>query len=180
MINKSVLIWLLFIAIILSSCQVFYRQIFGVDKEYKSSSYLEQKRYLERIGVDTSNIFFFKQSCIDSLAYLPYKLDNINDTSYSPVQFRIYKNDGQLHTAWQLCFGDLEKIGILSAYPPNRLNSQYPISQSLNISTDTNLLISKGYFPKIARYDYIIVGFWSESLGKKSTEMLKIDSSVHN
>jgi hypothetical protein len=61
------------------------------------------------------NPAYFDSLSTAKFAINTYKL--INKVPASPVQIRMYNNNGQFLYGWEQCFGDLKKLGILDILP---------------------------------------------------------------
>lgn len=165
------IIFVLFLSIIiLSSCSKILSIILGV-KDVCYETVDEQIMYLKKYDIDTSFLFYLKPEYIDSLEITTYCLDSFN--KFSPVQFRIYDNNGIFLGGWEQCFGNPKIIGFFDSIPPITKRGRLPINYNLSFQKDS-LFLQKIMtdIPNIKNYDYVIMGFWAKYLGSLSKKML--------
>ena len=165
---------LLVLLIFLNSCQPVLRKVYGL-KKIKDESFTEQKEYLIKNNLDTNNLFTFNKLYLDSLKTSSYYLTYSDSSSgFTPMQFRMYNSKGELESGWGICFGNSDEIKLFQEFPPEK--NPY-LNSNLNFYKDISLILkNEGEIIKpefyTENYDYIIVAFWAEYLGKHSRKML--------
>lgn len=145
-------------------------------KSPTTESALKQSITLKKWGVSDKNIFNINRLFIDSLGQsLNYTLDThmVKWNSYSPIQFRVYKNNGVFHTGWAYCFGSLNILNILQ--PDTILNlARLPLNRKLTLDSDLNFIdIHTDLKRKFQDYDYIILAFWASYYGRSARKMIQ-------
>ena len=142
----------------------------------KTESSLKQRIILKKWGVSEKNIFNINSLFIDSLGQsLNYTLDThmVKWNYYSPIQFRVYKNNGIFHAGWAYCFGSLNKLKILQNDSIIRL-TWLPLNDKLTLFNDINMLEKKDELNvNFTDYDYIILAFWASYYGRSAKKMLR-------
>lgn len=85
--------------------------------------------------------------------------------SASPMQVRVYDQNGDFLTGHAQCFGDFKKLNILDSYPP-RIIERLPINRDLkfhyelfmmNTTTQTKSIL----LVETPEFDYTIVVYWN-------------------
>jgi hypothetical protein len=156
-----------------SSCTLILSKALGL-KNPKVESFEEQKSYLKKYNLDTTNLYTFNPIYKDSLKLSTYYITYSDSIFFTPMQFRMYDSTGEFVAGWALCFGKVDVIGLYEQFPPKKL--EYT-NDKLNFYTDSNFILDRTgqkIDPKIFlnHYNYIIVGFWAEWLGRLSKDML--------
>jgi hypothetical protein len=149
--------------------------ILSIKSPTKESS-VKQSNILKKWGVSDNNLYNISSLFVDSLGQsLNYTLDThmVKWSTYSPIQFRVYKNNGVFYTGWAYCFGSLKTLNILQ--PDTILNlSRLPLNRKLTLNNDLNFIESYTELKsKIQDYDYIILAFWASYYGRSAKKMLQ-------
>lgn len=170
---------LLFIslAFLFSGCSIIH--YFSVS-EMRSESLAQAKEYLTRLSIDTNLAFQILPECVDSLSFLKYQIDIYkleHGTKASPIQLRMYDNNGTFIYGWTQCFGSIERLGLLDSIPLKQ-RKHLPVNKNLSFYNDLTLFnineIEKDKIVKSSvKYDYIIIVFWAEWTGWYSKNLLK-------
>lgn len=149
--------------------------------ERHDESLAEANIYLTQIGIDTNLSYQISKKSLDSLgnpkfALNLYKLET--GAKPSPVQVRMYDNEGRFLYGWEQCFGPLHKFDILDSIPFKHVN-YLPVNLNLTLKTDISLfqvnedqhnaLIKKGQ-----DFDYVIIVFWAKWAGWYSKNTLHL------
>ena len=130
---------------------------------------------LKKWKVRPDVVAVFDSTYLDSMKFVRYALDTqmLRHGSFSPVQFRVYGNDGSLYTAWQYCFGNMLILGTIK---DNRFQDvrHLPINRKLDFAHDSRLFLPiSGCIPDISKYNMVVVAFWDPYLGRSVRKMLK-------
>ena len=140
---------------------------------------MTQKKLLSKWKINTEYCFQIKADNIDSMKSVNYALDTqmVKRGYYSPIQFRVYLNDGSFYTGWEFCFGKLNKFGILKQDTITPIN-WLPVNPNLTFEKDKNVFLGEqcqDSFSKIdsGNYKYVIVAFWAGYYGRASRKMLQ-------
>ena len=140
---------------------------------------MTQKKLLSRWKIDTEYCYQIKADNIDSMRSVSYALDTqmIKRGYYSPIQFRVYLNNGKFYTGWEFCFGKLNKLGILKQ-DTITLISRLPVNPNLTFEKDKNIFLGEQCQDSLAKidpcnYKYVIVAFWAGYYGRASRKMLQ-------
>lgn len=164
MYNKILII---FCGLILSSCSLIH--LFSV-KERTSEKMDESNKILSKLKIDTLFSYQLYKNCIDSLSVEKYAINTYKlktKDGASPLQLRMYNNKGKFINGWEMCFGDIHKIGILDSIPFKRVK-HLPINYNLSLSSDLSIvnipnreLLQK----EIEKSDFIILLYWAKWAG---------------
>jgi hypothetical protein len=135
----------------------------------------QQVEFLSKNNIRSDNLLCFKKDCYYKLSDIEHILDTNSVGFFSPIQYRVYSSDGNLVGAWKSCLGDLEETGILNNIPPidttNRWGDFNPV---ICFSNDTSVIKPLNCtIPDIKDYDFVIIAFWADYLGKQSIDMMK-------
>ena len=166
--------FLIVIIVTLNSCQLLLREKFGIKKP-KKETFEDQKTFLIKNNLDTNNLYFFNPIYLDSIKTHSYYLTYTDSSAgLSPVQFRMYNKKGNFVAGWAQCFGDPKQIALYEQFPP-KTNDW--VNTHLNLFSDYKLLVDKdgkmiNPYEFVNGYDYIIIAFWAEYMGKLSRNML--------
>ena len=167
------LIAIILLTIILFSCSRIVGRMLGVNPKVESAN--EQLNYLNKIEIDTAYNYNFNSAMEDSISAVKYNLDTFQKAGYSPIQFRMYNNEGDFIGGWASCYGSLKRLQALDSFPL-KFNSvkHLPLNYNLTFQQDLNLIDSKSTLSSenIKNYDVIIIAFWAESMGKFSNDMM--------
>ena len=85
-------------------------------KKPKKENKNYQIKVLNKWKVESNYLFSLVSIYIDSMGQ---SINHTLDTHmykwgyYSPIQFRVYKNNGNFHAGWAYCFGSLNKLQII-------------------------------------------------------------------
>ena len=159
-------------SLIIMSCNRIVSSLYGIS-EPTNTSYSEMVNYLNKNDIDTTMLFTLKQGCFYSLTDSNYNIIK-DDSSCSPIQYRVYKGGAGIFLgSWQICYGSLDKIGFLNNMPPIDNDNRFDFNKKLSFSNDVQI-VSPIYtpIPDISQYDYVIIAFWADYLGKRSRNML--------
>jgi len=86
----------------------------------------------------------------------------------------MYNSKGDLVAGWEQCFGDPEGTRLYEQFPPRKFDW---INDKLNFYRDSNLVLDHegkeiNSFYYLNKYNYVIIAFWAEYMGKFSKNML--------
>ena len=165
----------------LTSCSTVLGLFLGIS-EPSDISENQMKKCLLDNGLDTNMLFVLKPNCFYALQDTSYNINKF-DTTYSPIQYRVYKGkNGVFLGSWQICYGSLNKIGFLDNVPPVDNKNRFIINSSLSYSNDLEIIRPiNNIYPDITEYDYVIIAYWADYLGRPSIKMLKLlESYISN
>ncbi len=136
--------------------------------------------YLNQLGIDTSYSYQLSYDYRDSLSVRKFAINTYKlqyKTSASPVQLRMYNNEGEFIYGWSQCFGSLKRFGILDSVPLKQV-SHLPVNMNLSFQNDINLfnispLEKEELHTAIEETDYVIVILWAMWAGWYSKDVLK-------
>ncbi len=117
-------------------------------------------------------MFDINELYADSIASI-YDLDTVNKKSFSPIQYRVYDNNGKCVGGWKICYGSKKRLGILDTIPPVVKGERFHLNPNLNFQHDIKLINDNIRIPSIKDYNYVIIVFWAQSLGILSKDLLK-------
>lgn len=170
------LLLIIFIAL-LQSCSLLH---YFTVSEKKNEEMSEINTFLINKGFDTINSFKINPFYIDSLSIKKFALNTYklkSGATASPVQLRIYNNNGEFLYGWEQCFGDLNKLGILDSLPFK--NVKYlPVNMQLSFENDISIIENISDFKKVLVNqnkicDYTIIVYWTIWAGWYSESTLK-------
>lgn len=180
---------IVFVLLLLALSQNTYAQgrifdLFTLGKEQKES-FEYQHEVLEKWKISQDYLFQFNPVMIDSMSLsIDYNLDLWdleNDNGFSPIQFRVFDNAGDLVTAWAYCYQSFNRHGILNE-PLSMLNHAY-LNKDLKLNNTLKMIENNESLTAelFQEYDYIIVAFWASYLGSGSRKMMQyIQNFVDN
>lgn len=169
--NKSILLLLI---IFFTSCQKVLKMYLGFNENLGIESTKRQHKYLNKKNIDTTNTYNFNLEEKPDFYNKKNRLDNVNDITISPIQFRVFNKEKKFESGWQVCFGKLEFTGLLDTFPIKKLDRNY----NPNLTFENQIKLIENYKLKEPNLiqedmDLYIFAFWSESTGKLSRNMLK-------
>ncbi|MBO4402144.1 MAG: hypothetical protein J5792_00455 [Bacteroidales bacterium] len=135
---------------------------------------------LKKWNVRPDVVAVFDSTCLDSMKVVRYALDTqmLRYASFSPIQFRVYENDGSLYTAWQYCFGNIRILGTIKDNSFQDI-PRLPINRNLDFAHDSSLFLPvSGSVPDISQYSRVVVAFWDPYFGRSVRKMLQLIQKV--
>lgn len=163
-----------------SGCATFGLKMKILFVPTKLESLEHQRKFLVKHDLDTTNLYRIKETYLDSLGTENYTLSKDSTNSFSPVQFRIYDNTGDLHFGWYVCFGDLSyflknnlPLDSLKTRNIKALNGNPKLQNDLNFF-DINKNEKELIWQKAKQSDYTVIYFWSAYLGKFTAEPAQV------
>ncbi len=159
----------------LSSCDLVH--ILTVRK-MSTESMKESNKFLSKYKIDTTFSYQVYKNCIDSLSVEKYAINTYklkSGTAASPLQLRMYNNKGVFLNGWEMCFGDINTLGILDSIPFRKVN-HLPVNHNLTLSNDlsiVNIKNIKELQQKIEKSDYIILLYWAKYGGWFNRDLIK-------
>jgi len=154
-------------------------------KEIVNKNESEISEYLETNKVDFYDYsFVFPEISIDSLSNKSHAIDMWKyerQTEQSTIQIRVYNSDGSLVNGYTQCYGDMNKINILSE-KNTKLFKQFPNNYSLLFEDELSLLnISDGMKDEIKlkypqkTFTFVVYwNIWSNHFSKIIFQKLRI------
>lgn len=130
---------------------------------------------LQKWNIRPNVIAVFDSNYSDSMRTARYAVDThmIQFGYFSPIQYRVYKNDGSLFTAWQYCFGNVLKLGAIKDDCFEDIQ-RLPINRDLNFAQDKSLFIPiNNRVPDISDYKCVVIAFWDPYFGRSARKMLQ-------
>jgi len=147
-------------------------------KEKTSENMNESNKILSKFNFDTLFSYQLCGNCIDSLSVEKYAINTYKlktKDGASPLELRMYNNNGQFINGWEMCFGDIHKLGILDSIPFKRVN-HLPINYNLSLSTDlsiVNIPNRELLHKEIQKSDYIIILYWAKWAGWFNRDVIR-------
>jgi hypothetical protein len=105
------LISVIIISSVLNSCSLVLSTALGI-KAPREESYEDQRSYLQKNNLSIDHLYKFDGIYMDSLK-LPTHYFIEGDTSFSPIQFRMYNANGEFISGWAICIGNAEKMKLI-------------------------------------------------------------------
>lgn len=174
---KLVILLLLFQV---ASCSIIHYMT--VDKQ-KPESKNQYQLYLNSLNQDTIHSYQLKKNYYDSISTCQFAINTYKlktNTNASPVQIRVYSNNGNLINGYEQCFGELSKTRLLDSFPLKTIK-HFPINYNLRFSKDIQLFINDSLKQNqlsklnlINKYTFVI--FYAKWLGYYSTNTIKLIS----
>lgn len=172
---------IIYILVLLGLSQYSYAQgrifdILTLGKEQKES-FEYQHKILKKWKISDDYLFQFHPEMIDSMIEsIDYHLDLWDleyGSGFSPMQFRVFDNKGDLVTAWTYCYLSFNKHGILDE-PIKTIDYEF-LNRNLKLKNTIKLIENNEALTSelIAEYDYIIVAFWASYYGSGVRKMLQ-------
>ena len=134
-----------------------------------------QLNILKKWKIRPDVVAVFKPDGKDSMASCKYNIDPhmCRQNTFSPIQFRVYENNGKLFTAWEYCFGNMKTLGILKDWKICDI-ARLPLNRNVTFGQDSCLWTSvAGSVPDIASYRTVIVAYWDPYFGRSTRKMLQ-------
>lgn len=169
--NNLIKCLLLISTVSLTSCN---RIIFGIaglrvpSVEDKNSTFT----FLQKAGQDTSDVFVMDTNLLQHMRSLEFKPGW--DSSFRPVQIRVYNRKGKPVAQWASCEGPLSKVGTFDSVPPR---NQGTLNESMQLGEDLyqyfNFDGSPAHLIPAADYDYYILIYFAKWFPRMSRESFR-------
>lgn len=173
---KVCLVWIVILTCLLSfaGCGSFILYPFyGIQKPHKDTKEFCNQLLLKH-QFDTANSYFISPQFVDSISVAKFALNLYKlktNTSASPLQLRMYDQNGKLVYGWAQCFGDLGRSQILDSIPfKHRPSLDGIINFDLQLATDLELLDLSDYerrqmIKRLGQNEFVIVVFYARWMG---------------
>lgn len=144
-------------------------------RQSKQENVEYQLKILKRWKIRPDIVAVFKPDGKDSMINCKFNIDThmCRQNTFSPIQFRVYENNGKLFTAWEYCFGNMKILGTLKERKIYDI-AHLPLNRNVTFEQDSCLWLSvTGPVPDIASYRTIIIAYWDPYFGRSVRKMLQ-------